>query len=87
MSDRLKRLKVRAWRRGIKEMDLILGGFVDTHGPALSAAELDGLETLMEESDLDLYAWISGQETPPDHAQAMVHRIVETLPRTHTEQS
>ncbi len=69
---RLKRLKVRAWRRGIKEMDLILGRFVDTAGPDLTPPEVDALEALMEESDLDVYAWVAGRaEAPPQHAKTV----------------
>ena len=65
---RLKRLRIRAWRRGMKEMDLILGTFVDQHLSALGAAELDSLEALMAENDTDLYPWFTGlAETPPEH--------------------
>jgi len=66
--NRLKRLRIRAWRRGMKEMDLILGSFVDQHLSALDAAELDALEALMAENDTDLYPWFTGlAETPPEH--------------------
>ena len=46
MSDdtRLRRLKIRSWRRGTKEMDLILGPFADAELGGLSVAELDALE-------------------------------------------
>lgn len=74
---RLKRLKVRAWRRGIKEMDLILGRFVDECGTALSAAELDALDSLMEENDLDLYSWIAGRSEPPEAHAGTIRRIAE----------
>lgn len=71
-TDRLKRLKIRAWRRGIKEMDLILGQYVDDCGAALDAAQLDALEALMEESDLDLYSWVTGRAEPPAaHAESL----------------
>ena len=63
---RLKRLKFRAWHRGFVEADLILGPFVDAHGAALTPDQLDRLETLLEESDHDIYGWIIGREvTPP----------------------
>ena len=72
---RLKRLKIRCWRRGTKEMDLILGGFADKHLTSLSAADLDALEALMEENDQDLYQWVSGQAAPPDVHQPLIARI------------
>ena len=65
---RLKRLKIRAWRRGTKEMDLILGTFVDQRLSDLGVEDLDALEALMAENDTDLYPWFTGlAETPPEH--------------------
>ena len=69
---RLKRLRMRSWHRGIKEMDLILGGFADDEMKSLSPAELDQHEIMMSENDHDLYQWVSGQsETPPEIANAL----------------
>ncbi|NMA96942.1 MAG: succinate dehydrogenase assembly factor 2, partial [Phyllobacteriaceae bacterium] len=48
---RRKRLRYRAWHRGTKEMDLILGPFADAHVESYGAAELDRLEALMDEED------------------------------------
>lgn len=73
--DRLKRLRIRAWRRGIKEMDLILGRFVDEQAATLDADELDRLEALMEESDLDLYSWVTGRVEPPAAHAPLIDRI------------
>ena len=71
--NRLKRLKIRAWRRGMKEMDLILGTFVDQQLSALGAEDLDALEALMAENDTDLYPWFTGlAETPPEHASILL---------------
>ncbi|MBX3485576.1 succinate dehydrogenase assembly factor 2 [Phenylobacterium sp.] len=64
---RLKKLKLRAWRRGFKEADLILGPFADKHVAAFTEAELDWFERLLEQPDQDVYAWIlERQETPPE---------------------
>ena len=62
---RRRRLRYRAWHRGTKEMDLLLGPYADAHTPGMPVAELDRLETLMEEADTDLLKWAMGQETPP----------------------
>lgn len=74
---RLKRLRIRCWRRGTKEMDLILGGFADggSRGlAALTAPELDAFERLISENDQDLYIWISGQQpAPAEHAAMIAH--------------
>jgi len=62
---RLKRLRIRAWRRGIKEMDLVLGGFADTQLEGLDDPQLDLFEALMGENDHDLLSWVTGQVQAP----------------------
>ena len=69
---RLKRLKIRSWRRGTKEMDLILGPFFDAHGQALDADTLAAYEALLAENDQDLYQWMSGQASPPAEHESLV---------------
>jgi antitoxin CptB len=73
---RLKRLRIRSWRRGTREMDLILGRFADTAMASLTAAELDLYEAFLEENDHDLYAWVSGSAGVPPHHAAILARIV-----------
>lgn len=72
---RLKRMAMRSWRRGTKEMDLILGPFADTHLAGLSEPDLAIYDRLLEENDQDLMAWIFGQATPPDWVQPLLTRI------------
>jgi antitoxin CptB len=72
---RLKRLRIRSWRRGIKEMDLILGAFCDAELAGLPDAEVDLYEELLSENDHDLYGWISGRGDPPDRFAALISRI------------
>ncbi|MEE4119282.1 MAG: succinate dehydrogenase assembly factor 2 [Paracoccaceae bacterium] len=72
---RLRRLRMRSWRRGIKEMDLILGRFADTALADLSGDELALYDTLLEENDQDLYDWVSGRATPPFAYLPLVARI------------
>ena len=72
---RLKRLRIRCWRRGTKEMDLLLGGFADGGMTALDAAGLDQFERLLEENDQDLYTWISGQIAAPEVHRDMLERL------------
>ena len=63
-ADRLNKIRFRAWRRGFREADLILGPFADRNLAAMDGAELDAFEALLAEHDHDLYAWISGQPAP-----------------------
>lgn len=58
---RLRRLKLRSWRRGMKEMDLILGHFADGPLADLSSQQLDDYEAMMNENDQDLYLWITAR--------------------------
>ena len=64
---RLKKLRFRAWRRGFREADLILGPFADKHVQDFDEGQLDLFERLLEVPDQDLYAWIVGT-LPPDPA-------------------
>ena len=59
---RRKRLRFRCWHRGIKEMDLIMGGFADAHLATMTDSELDELERLIDVPDHDLYAVIAGTQ-------------------------
>lgn len=58
---RLKRLRMRSWRRGMKEMDLILGPFSDSELSAMSPHDLDLYEVLLNENDQDIYPWITAR--------------------------
>lgn len=80
LDTRRKRLRIRAWRRGIKEMDLVLGGYADVMLPAMDARAMDRLEALMEESDHDLWAWVSGATTPPDRHAPLVAELSARRP-------
>ncbi len=62
---RLKRLKMRSMRRGIKEMDMILGHFAEAGLASLSPDDLDLYERMLAENDHDLYAWFSGRLSAP----------------------
>ncbi|MBJ6985927.1 succinate dehydrogenase assembly factor 2 [Devosia sp. MC521] len=64
---RRKRLRYRAWHRGTKEMDLVLGPFADAHLENYDEAQLDKLEALMNEEDPPLLKWVLRQEEPPAH--------------------
>ncbi|MBF9041733.1 succinate dehydrogenase assembly factor 2 [Rhodobacterales bacterium HKCCE4037] len=72
---RLKRLRMRAWHRGIKEMDLILGGWADANLATADAATLDAFEAVLAEADHDLYQWVSGQAEPPASLAPMIGRL------------
>jgi antitoxin CptB len=72
---RLKRMAMRSWRRGMKEMDLILGPFADTHLAAFTGAELESYDALLDENDQDLMSWILGQSSPPDALSPLLAQV------------
>lgn len=79
---RLKRLRFRAWRRGFREIDLILGPFADRHGAELSPQDFADLEALLDEADQDVYAWIIGQaEVPSAFATPVMARLQAFRPK------
>lgn len=68
MDDRSKKLKFRAWRRGFREIDLILGGFADRHLADLDETGLDAFERLLDAPDQEVYEWVTEQAPAPrDH--------------------
>ena len=76
MDDRRKKLQFRAWRRGFREIDLILGGFADANLAALDEFGVDAFERLLEAADQDVYEWITGQAAaPPEHDTPTLARI------------
>ncbi|HEY2481676.1 MAG TPA: succinate dehydrogenase assembly factor 2 [Caulobacteraceae bacterium] len=62
---RLKRARLRAWRRGFREADLILGPFADTQLGAMGDEALGQFERLLEANDAEVYAWIVGTAPAP----------------------
>lgn len=68
MSDasRIKRLKFRAWHRGTREADYMIGCFFDSHHAGWEEAELTWFEALLDEEDVEIMAWALGTEPVPD---------------------
>ena len=72
---RLKRLSIRSWRRGTREMDLILGPFADGPLTEFDEGGLAAYEELLEENDQDLYDWVSGRTAPSIAHAELINRI------------
>lgn len=56
-----RKLRFRAWHRGTREMDLLLGSFADQNVNNFDYEMLVQFEKLLECPDPDLYEWVSGQ--------------------------
>jgi antitoxin CptB len=86
MDDRRKRARFRAWRRGLREIDLILGGFADSEIERLDPEALCAFEALLDLPDQDVYDWIIGRAPAPASVAGLIHRIQETfVPATRPE--
>ena len=72
---RLKRLRMRSWRRGTREMDLVLGPYADGALSALDDQALDEYEALLAQADPDLYAWVCGTGEPATRFRPTVERV------------
>ena len=73
---RRKRLLYRAWHRGTREADLILGSFAEAHLAAFDAAQLDRFEALLERPDAELFDWIKTRALPPSEYDHDVTRML-----------
>jgi antitoxin CptB len=76
------RILFRAWHRGIREMDLIMGRFADAAIDTMSDTELDDFERLIEVPDRDLFRWITGEDATPSNYDTAIFRRVKTF-HTH----
>jgi len=78
---RVNRARFRAWRRGFREADLILGPFADSRAAGMTTRQMDRFERLLEQSDHDLYGWVLEQTPVPaefdDEVMADLRRFVE----------
>ncbi|MDA7964245.1 succinate dehydrogenase assembly factor 2 [Ruegeria sp.] len=76
---RIRRMKMRSMRRGIKEMDLILSSYADRNLDRMEPVELDTYDALLHENDQDLYQWVTGQVPAPDPFAALIADIAQTF--------
>jgi antitoxin CptB len=76
LDPRRKRARFRAWHRGMREMDIVLGRFADREMATLPEAELDEFERLMELPDPEVFDWIAERSPPPaEHDTPLLARL------------
>lgn len=76
---RLKRLRFRAWHRGTKEADLLIGGFFDAHSAGWNDEEIELFEGLLEEQDVDIMAWAIGTDVCPARYEGSIMEALRVL--------
>ncbi len=82
LDPRRKKILFRAWHRGMREMDLIMGRFAEANIDRMDDATLDVFEALIEVPDRDLLAWITGKEPTPTNYDSEVFRALKAF-HTH----
>lgn len=78
MDDRRKRILFRANHRGMKEADVMLGGFAHAHLTELTDEQVDRFEALLEELDVDIMDWVMGKKPVPDVYDTDVFKMILT---------
>lgn len=83
LDNQRKRLLYRSAHRGMKEMDVLLGGYANEHLDFMSASDLQEFESLMDESDNDLMNWILEREQVPDDRNSAILRKIIDYKKTY----
>jgi antitoxin CptB len=79
LPSRLARARFRAWRRGTREADYMIGGFFDCHHPAWGEPEIAWFEALLDEDDVDIMAWALGAQPAPERFAGPMLESLEKL--------
>ena len=78
---RRRRLLWRAMHRGLRELDLVIGGFAQRRLPAMSESELAEFEAIVASPDSDLQDWIlGGVPVPPERLTATMAAVLAYRP-------
>ncbi|MEL7445814.1 MAG: succinate dehydrogenase assembly factor 2 [Pseudomonadota bacterium] len=77
--ERLARAKFRAWHRGTREADYMIGGFFDRYSATWSETEMDWFEGLLDEDDVDVMAWALGTQDVPDRFAGPQMELMQAL--------
>ncbi|HEX8447329.1 MAG TPA: succinate dehydrogenase assembly factor 2 [Sphingomonas sp.] len=73
---RIKRQRFRAWHRGTKEADLMIGGFFDREHAGWTAEQVDWFEALLDEEDVEIMGWaLRTIPVPPRYEGPMMERM------------
>jgi len=81
LDERRRRILFRAWRRGLREMDLVMGRFADANLLAMNDAKLDEFERLLDIPDPQVLAWITGEAAAPREFDSPLLARLRAAPR------
>ena len=76
---RRARARFRAWHRGTREADYMIGGFFDALAEDWQDADLAWFERLLDEDDVDVMAWALGTQPVPDEFKGPLMERMQKL--------
>ncbi|WP_427969456.1 succinate dehydrogenase assembly factor 2 [Altererythrobacter sp.] len=76
---RLARAKFRAWHRGTREADFMIGGYFDRYSEGWDEAALTWFEALLEEDDVEIMAWAMQSQPVPDFFRGPMMDLMQQL--------
>ncbi len=79
LDHRQRKILFRAWHRGMREMDLIMGRFADAKIGEMSESDLTEFERLIEAQDRDLLSWITGEAQVPDNYDSTLFQSLKAF--------
>ena len=74
-----KKLLIRSWRRGTKDLDLILGRFSNKNLINFDMSELDLYEKFLSNDDHLIYNWLFEKEDSPRIFKSLVKQIKKSM--------
>ena len=72
-------MQFRAWHRGTREADYMIGGFFDRYHASWGETEANWFEALIEEDDVDIMAWALGTLDVPDEYRGSQMELMRKL--------
>jgi antitoxin CptB len=78
-TQRLRRCKFRAWHRGTREADFLVGGFFDSRHESWNEADIAWFEALLDEQDVDILAWAMGAAEPDRRFSGVLMEALQRL--------
>lgn len=76
LTARLSRARYRAWHRGTREADYMIGGYFDRHHNEWGESGIAWFEALLEEEDVDIMAWaLQTQPAPAEYEGPMMEAM------------
>ena len=79
LAARFSRARFRAWHRGTREADLMIGGFFDRHHASWNEADLAWFEALLDEDDIDVLAWALAAQPAPERFAGPLMQALQRL--------